>query len=241
MRPQRLYIVERFKCFFSAALSALRYSRGNLSQIFNDTVLVEENVLDGGSCRALMESIDSQLEMNGEQFVDDAGADRRIFYFERQVPNLIVKLQIEDLLIDISKYLGANVKHWFLMANKVEYRPGNKGSGGGFHRDSVYSHQLKVIWYLNDVGNENGPFAFVRGSHKRLFSRASPLKPPHSRCEGTPEHLEAVTGDAGLRLVCDTRCVHGGMPVLKGCRYAVTLYTFTSEKSYRLMQKKIGF
>ena len=240
MRSSPFHIFERFKCFLSDAYAASRFNRGNLSRIYNDTVFVEANVLDSDSCRDLMDIIDSVIEACGEQFVDDAGSDHRLFYFERHIPDLLTIFNIENLLTDISDYLGASVKHWFLMANRVDYRPGNLGSGGGFHRDSVYSHQLKVIWYLNDVGVENGPFAFVRGSHKRLFSNASPLRPPHSRCEEAPERLEVVTGEAGLRLVCDTRCVHGGMPVLKGIRYAVTLYTFTSVESYRLMRKKIG-
>ena len=141
----------------------------------------------------------------------------------------------------MSKYLGSKVSHWFIMANKVTFVPGNVGSGGGFHRDSVYSNQLKVIWYLNDVAVENGPFSYVEGSHKNLFAPSSPLLPPANRCNTVPGNLKVFTGSAGARLVCDTRCVHGGLPIEEGVRYAITLYTFTNFARYRNLSKKLGF
>ena len=42
------------------------------------------------------------------------------------------------------------------MANKLIYKKGNLGSGGGWHRDTFFKKQLKFIIYLSDVGEKNG-------------------------------------------------------------------------------------
>ena len=122
------------------------------------------------------------------------------------------------------------------LAAKVVAKPKNLGSGGGWHRDSMYEKQIKAISYLSDVDGDNGPFQYVVGSH----SKGSVLRtldlhhgPNLKRfraddlerwCESNQERVETIVGSAGDVILVDTRGLHRGMPIISGTRYALTNY-----------------
>lgn len=223
----------------SALIPQLKYSakelhfflfgnRGAFKSVYERTVISMESALSPEVCADLIEIIEATIDGSGsELWHDEFGSDIRIWEFEKCIPNYVSQLGIDDLLCQISCYLGTSVRDWLLMANRTSLAPNSLGSGGGFHRDSAFSHQIKVIWYLSDVSELNGPFSYVPGSHKKLYGQDSLLFPPETRLVGTPKKLVKMTGSAGLRLVADTRCIHGGIPVMKDARYAITLYTVT--------------
>jgi hypothetical protein len=52
------------------------------------------------------------------------------------------------------------------MSAKIKYKEGTQyGSGGCWHRDS-FSKQIKSIAYLTDMTEKNGPFMYIKKSHK---------------------------------------------------------------------------
>jgi hypothetical protein len=102
--------------------------------------------------------------------------------------------------------------------------PGKKASSEIaqlYHFDMERIKFLKFFLYLSDVGPENGPHCFVKGSHRRL---------PHALCEhrrfqdeevfaNFPRESEIrVTGPRGLLCAVDTRGLHKGALVTAGHR-----------------------
>lgn len=178
---------------------------------------------------------------------DQLASDERIYGFERLVNDVVDVCGINELKEIGSKYVGRPLKSWFMMANRVRCAPGNLGSGGGWHRDSPFTHQFKSILYLSDVQLDNGPFEYVPYSHltaAKLAVRGSVRLDQSRICdeEFRQSRLESqpFTGPAGTLLLADTRGIHRGRPIKMGARYAITTYFFEKEvpsQFEKLMQK----
>lgn len=162
---------------------------------------------------------------------DQVGSDSRNKGFEQDIGDLVEHFKIERRIKAIDEYLGRPVKSWFLMANRVVPVENNLGSGGGLHRDSQFSHQVKCIWYMNDVNAENVPFEFVPGSHFNEVSVRDTYSLGEYRFDSVRRGHELVEADAsaGTMLVCDTKCIHSGKPIEKGVGYVVMLYKLPIE------------
>lgn len=126
------------------------------------------------------------------------------------------------------------------MANRVVTKPQNLGSGGGLHRDSPFSHQVKCIWYLSDVTPLTGPFRYLPGTHKDLLSQRSDYPIGKMRFERVHGEMVEVHAPAGSLLICDTKCIHGGKPIQEGVRYALTLYTSLRADGTETVLRKLG-
>ena len=200
---------------------AFRFLDQNTARIF-------EGSLSQEACAALCTRIEDILAegSNGRIWRDPVGSDSRIWQFERDIPDLISHIDVASCIDGIDAYLGRTTRSWLLMANRVQVKEGNRGSGGGLHRDSPFSHQVKCIWYLSDVGEENGPFQYVADTHRDLISKRHKYPLGAYRFDNVKDPLTSVTAPAGSLLVCDTRCIHRGKPIVAGARYAITLYTF---------------
>lgn len=234
-------IRERLKDFLADSYLRVFGLRGPYSRLAAETALVFRGQLPAGDCRRLVAGLGAELdkgsESSGLYWQDDEGADQRFFQFERVCPDAVRILDIPAEIRKISRYLGFPVGAWTLLASRIVDAPGNKGSGGGWHRDSAFRHQVKVLWYLTDVGNDNGPFCYLPGSNfRRRSDRATGYGTRHaSEVDGGV----AVIGPAGTKLVCDTKCFHGGAPLKVGARFAVTLYTFETKGQMELLFAKL--
>ena len=51
-----------------------------------------------------------------------------------------------------------------LLGQRVEGTPGNSGSGGSWHRDSI-KKQFKAFLFISDVDDKSGPFQFFPKSN----------------------------------------------------------------------------
>lgn len=208
-------------------------TKGEFSELKEKTAMIVEGDLRKEVCDALIEKIEAVLADPSHPRVwrDQVGSDSRIFGVEQDIGDLAEHFKVERRTKAVQEYLGRPVKSWFLMANRVVPVENNLGSGGGLHRDSPFSHQVKCIWYLNDVNTENGPFEFVPGSHFNVFATRNeyPLGKYRFECIRSDDTLVEAHASAGSLLVCDTKCIHSGKPIEKGVRYAVTLYTMPTE------------
>lgn len=204
-------------------------TKGEFSGLKEQTAMIVAADLPKEVCDALIEKIETVLADPSHPRVwrDQVGSDSRILGFEQDIGDLAEHFKIERRIKAIHQYLGRPVKSWFLMANRVVPVANNLGSGGGLHRDSPFSHQVKCIWYLNDVNAENGPFTYLPGSHFNAISARDAYPLGEYRFDGVHlrDTLCEVHAQAGSMLVCDTKCIHSGKPIERGLRYAVTLYT----------------
>lgn len=167
------------------------------------------------------------------------GSDRRFYGIDRfsQEFDFFINSPIFDQIS--AAVHGYRSKSKFLLSNVLCPNKDNLGSGGGWHRDSPYSHQFKTFLFLTDVGMDNGPLSYIKGSHQRKNIEA------FAKCVGkstdqyrfTDEEVEKAVGELGLQpefLTCsagtlvmaDTRGLHRGIPILEGTRVALTSYYF---------------
>jgi hypothetical protein len=229
-------MINSMKNFLSELFFNIFGSKGKFCTLKNNTAIVSTETISKEKCAMLREKIDELIAISSNLTriqSDDLGSDIRIWEFENHIQEKKDLFNIDENIENISNYLGLRYTSWTLMANKVSVEPENKGSGGGWHRDSPFSHQLKLIWYLSDVSTENGPFEYVPGTNvtKNKINREFPIG--SYRYAQMPYPSIKVTGSSGDLLICDTKCIHRGMPIRAGIRYAVTLYTFKNNAKKR--------
>lgn len=216
--------------------------RGENKALLTDTAKVFPGSLPPDVCESLIGLIESIIENPASKRIwkDALESDTRVWCFEKDISELIDYFEIAQRIRAVDAYTGRSTRSWCLMANRVVPKKTNVGSGGGMHRDSPFSHQVKYIWYLNDVNENNGPFQYIPGTNINLLGsrKAHPLG--QSRFHDLKEPAKEVHANAGSLLVCDTRCIHGGKPIKEGVRYAVTLYTFPQDDGVMRMLSSSG-
>ncbi len=198
-----------------------------------------ENYFDAAKCEELRNAIDQLFvdHKDSEYFwVDPEGADKRIWGAEKLNP--LIKSFYEDSFLKEAgeSYFGAKLANSNTLAARIDFAPGNIGSGGGWHRDSNH-FQFKAIIYLADVSEKNGPFQLFEGSHKLRnviedtnIMDSKPLSYRFSEeeieklKEKKGETLKTMTGKAGTLLLVDTSTIHRGMPIEDGSRYTLFNY-----------------
>jgi hypothetical protein len=191
-------------------------------------------------CEKCIKEID-QLFQNKKEFVQKK-SDLRIFGIEELSENMR-KFGDDKFLLSLANHYNAkDTCNAFTMANRIEANLGNKGSGEGWHRDSIF-RQFKSIVYLSDVTQENGPFELIEKSHKLSSimkdSKSAKVEFMESRFgsdivkkvinENSDRHKVALA-KAGTLLLVDTSIIHQGRPLISGVRYALTNYFFTRDE-----------
>lgn len=173
-------------------------------------------------------------------FFKKYGSDFRLFGAEKMSSDIMNSYSNNLSLLNIAKkYIGAEIILQSTLAAKLTYEENNLGSGQGWHRDS-YSSQFKSIIYLTNVDYTSGPFEYLKGSHKLDFifkemyhkkkNRIRPLETRYTNEEvdfiSRKFNLEKIQFIApkGTIILADTRGIHRGMPIISGCRLALTNY-----------------
>lgn len=221
-------MVKIIKLLFADIYTNVFGYRGEYKDLRCCTSKIYQNQLDENTCDELVAIID-RLCASGDKYlwVDNEGADARIWSFERHIESQIYKLDVNKKIQEIEKYTGRKINSWLIMANRISAVENNRGSGGGWHRDSPYAHQVKCIWYLNDVSENNGPFEYIPDSNVNLIKKINTIG--SYRYSEDFEQGNAVSCSKGTLLVSDTRCIHRGRPLVNGKRYALTLYALPNE------------
>lgn len=226
--------MEYVKSLLSDIYMALFGTKGPYKDVYGVTAITAPAELTNAQCEIIRKTIDAEIEnsQNHRVWCDESGSDERILGFEEDCPDIHQWLSIDEKLNYVEQYMGRKIRSWFVMANRTSFKEGNSGSGGGFHRDSPFRNQLKLIWYLTDVNTENGPFEYIPGSHKKVHKQEKAFSLGETRFgEVDTKSVITITGEAGTLLVCDTKCVHRGRPIIEGTRYALTLYTSSNRRS----------
>lgn len=174
---------------------------------------------------------------------DAEDSDNRIYGIDRINNSFIEIFNTKFLNSIISEYLKTSTDsiYSFVLGNRLLTKEENKGSGGGWHRDTFLKKQLKFILYLSDVTIENGPFTYINGSHKIQNKIIDLIKSPRinpRRYSSYQSNKEIVlTGQAGTLIIADTSGIHRGKPICNGSRHALTLYI--NEKEFGKSIRKI--
>lgn len=169
-------------------------------------------------------------------------SDRRIFGAEKGSAPIRSFADDERLRTVAEAIFGEPTVNAFTMCARLDYVPGNLGSGEGWHRDS-FVMQAKAIVYLSDVGDDHGPFQLIVGSERptRVFGDMvqGRLGFEQNRVDDAqvdrllaarPARLRTFTAPAGTLILVNTSAIHRGCPIRAGTRYALTNYYFPTRR-----------
>ncbi len=197
------------------------------------------SLLNDEACQALISLAGNFITAHPESiWQDDLSSDVRIFNVQRKIP------EFHPLFEQMNDAYGAAFgmpDYAFLMYNQLQFKSGNQGSGGGWHRDS-YRFQAKAFCYLSDVASPNGPLQFIPCTEKPLGKLVHYLKKGSSTRYDDHE-IKAVPneviGKAGTGFVLNTSGIHRGKPIEDGVRHACTLYAYQgSEKTLSKLRQR---
>ncbi|MCB9732427.1 MAG: phytanoyl-CoA dioxygenase family protein [Deltaproteobacteria bacterium] len=191
-------------------------------------------------CERARAAVDRLMAAHPERvWQDPVDADHRLYGLERVDPDARAFLD-DPLLAEVAAvYLRARLEPRMVSAGRLDAAPGNIGSGAqSWHRDGV-TQPLKGILYLSDVGPEDGPMEYVKGTVRlrdqlRHIARSGAVfrqlnwdDAGVARLERTaPGSVVTCTAAAGTLVLANTFGVHRGRPATRGPRYALTSYYF---------------
>ena len=213
-----------------------------LLEIKKKGYVVIPDFFDKNQCELCVNDMDLMFQNNKELIHQSDYSDSRIFGAEYLSEN-INSFATHSLLNNLANaYNAVPTDCGFTLAGKISVSGHEYGSGGPWHRDS-YFRQFKSLLYLTDVDENHGPFQIISESHdKEHISSDSKIANLESmQCtfdqntvkqilEKEPERLHSLTGKAGTVVLVDTSCIHRGVPLKEGTRYALTNYFFEKKK-----------
>ena len=200
---------------------------------------VWKNYYSADQCDDLCARIDKLIEENSTTiWKDEEGADSRI-YFSEKLDEKIKEFNEDKRFHNLSnRYLKANTTVLTTLAGRIKGIGNNKGSGGGWHRDTNMIHQFKSIVYLSDVDENNGPFEYIEGTQwKRTLFEFNQYGVALDQNRVSDEEANKILENGkyskiqflakkGTCLLVDTSGIHRGKPLVKGERYALTNYVY---------------
>lgn len=206
-----------------------------LEELFENGVVAIPNFFTEDQCKEMIESFEKIDEKYSKYYKND----KRIFGIEKlslSHKNLFFENKMFKRIGE--SYIGDELILQTTMAAKITANDDEKhGSGGGWHRDS-FSRQFKAVSYLEDVSINNGPFMYIKGSHKmenikKVIYGLKKHTPGNYRYSNEEieeiqkilnEEITYFTAPKGSLILVDIRGIHTGMPIKEGHRYSVFNY-----------------
>ena len=160
------------------------------------------------------------------------------FYFAENLDSSFKELFENEYIRGVLKgYTGFKNPKGLLLAARLDFKNGNIGSGGGWHRDSPFSHQFKAVCYLSNVDEKSGPFQIFKKTHLILnifklfvmnFFKLDKYRYTNKEAENfkkaTGSLPTSFLGDEGKLAFIDTKALHRGKPIAAGSRYVIFWY-----------------
>ena len=170
-------------------------------------------------------------EYTGERFDDfdswlKSGLKPRLVLDQQSVKSLVdnFNLDISGLMVVARKYLGSKPyllgpQSWYTKPTTDRTDMDLEEAAMAFHCDSDYFGFIKAFLLCTDVTEENGPLAFLKGSHKgkrHVQGRLSDVQ-----LAVRPEERMLATGRAGDLFLVATKGWHKATPPNSGHRLMV--------------------
>lgn len=135
--------------------------RASLATLRRDGIDIIRGYYSPAQCAELQSKIDSIIaSARGAAWVDEEKSDHRVNGAERVSPEVTAFCD-DPFIVDVARALSEReVVPRFTLAARLEHKEGGKGSGAGWHRDSL-GFQFKAMLYLSDVTMDNGPFQIL--------------------------------------------------------------------------------
>lgn len=219
-------------------IGSLSEYRDELEGLKKQGYHIVPNYLSSETCQELRNKIDSIIESGGANvWRDPEGADSRVYFIDELDQEFKDFYETRYFREVLKEYTGITDPKGMLLAGRIDAVGGNIGSGGGWHRDSPVTHQLKAICYLSAVDTNNGPFQYITSSNKKWDVVKSYLRkvflPGQYRftedevedyMKASGNHIAEMTAEAGTLLFADTKGIHRGKPIVDSRRYVLFCY-----------------
>ena len=163
--------------------------------------------------------------------------DKKKIHYKSSYRVYITDLFDKDSLMSFAKsdLINRNIKQYFGFAPVIRYisvwldRTNDEYDKGiytqNFHRDHDDIKLIKLFYYLTDVGPDNGPFQYIKTSHKNPWLDFSNY---------TDNQLVSAEAKKGSLVLADTNGFHRGLKLKNGFRILVSI-------SYSSNSPKVGF
>jgi len=157
---------------------------------------------------------------------------RRLYHVEREIPELAELRRDPSIMRIVEGYYGFPMYSGVLV---FQHNTQSNANTRYYHVD-IFAKEFKSFLYLDDVDPGNGPFAYLRGTHKSHFRRLK--KQVLGNKEGAEtsfyesdlgqllEQEVAITGQAGTLILADVRGFHRGTPQTERSRSVLVNYLY---------------
>jgi len=156
---------------------------------------------------------------------------RRLYHVDKLVPEL-KELRFDRFVLDIASAYYRIPFHSGMLI--FQHNTQTNENTRTYHVDA-FIREFKSFVYLDDVDPGNGPFAYVKGSHKDHLRRLRKQIVGNGEGESPttffPEDLGssinnevAVNGEAGTMILADVRGLHRGTPQVNRSRSVLVNY-----------------
>ena len=226
------------------------------SEISKNGYLVIENFVNGDVCNKIIDEINEFITKYPEETfnVNDKNSDFRIWGFENfsdEAKKYLMNKKLSQIINNYDIFFKNNKS--FVLGAKLIANDHRMGSGGGeWHKDraSRKFKYCKALIYLNDVDDNNGPFQYVKGSHKSSFLIKNFIKKNfgfdkkfflnEEIYNNFSKDIVTFKKPKGTVIIFDGTGIHRGKPIEKNIRYALTNYYRNSDKifPYKMISQK---
>lgn len=248
-----LRVKRDLKSYAAHDVSSMRQVKNDVDydEFHEKGIVVLKGFLSKEDCDKLVAKMEYWFSNAENVITDELKSDSRIFGIDRIEKDYKELLDTDHINQMLNDYL--TTRSSFLMANRVKHVEGNLGSGGGWHRDSYLFPQIKLITYLSDVNEDNGPFEYIPGTHRLNNKKSDVFKGNYEfdanrsvpsrfsdksiKAKYSQNDIFRVTGQKGTAVLVDTSGIHRGMPIKSGVRYACTKYCFQEEIGAKMISR----
>ncbi len=242
-----IYSIKKFFYFKKKLIS---------SKISKNGYLVLENFISEVACNNIIKDIDKFINKYPEEIynVNDKNSDLRLWGFENfseEAKKYLLNKELSQIITNYDIFFK-NEKS-FVLGAKLIANNHHIGSGGGkWHKDRTNRKfkYCKALVYLNDVDENNGPFQYVKGSHKSSFLIKNFIKKnfDFSKKNFSNEEIDnnfsnnvvTFSKPKGTVIIFDGTGIHRGKPIKKNYRYALTNYYRNPDEifPYKMISQK---
>ncbi|MBA5248786.1 MAG: phytanoyl-CoA dioxygenase family protein [Gammaproteobacteria bacterium] len=245
--------IKKYKILFIIALFVRRYflklinrksvklsveEKSILITLKKDGIVVIPNYFTLNECGLMKDEFDKYVENHSIYCIEN---ENRIFGIERLSSKVAKIFSNDQTSFKVCEaYLGEEMTLQATMAAKIEFKEEIEyGSGGSWHRDS-FSRQIKSIAYLTDMDDDNGPFMYIKGSHKfrNIIKVLLKLKRKKNNANNArytkqdmkkaldilDEKIEYFPCSAGTLILADIRGLHTTRYLKGGFAYSIFNY-----------------
>jgi len=176
---------------------------------------------------------DEDHPKRSEQPKEDRGITR--IYHVDKIATELESFRFDSFVLNVaSAYYRVPMYSGLL---QFQYNRGDTSETRSYHIDA-FEKEFKAFLYLDDVDNDNGPFTYIKRTHRATALRlkkqikGNRTAPPTSFSVADVKNLLAqearITGPAGTLILADVRGLHRGSPQKAAPRSVLVNYLYES-------------